>query len=253
MRKSFHKNPRLWIFLLVGLALLMSSCNKEIDEDVLGPAKTINDMLGTFSEVVGSLDNSDISKNDWVFYFQKGMLLGNRVNAEIRMNVSVYSTEQAKCGEKDGLNFQYVETQAQKIDGKLEEFKWDRSACVSQDKNDLLFGYIYPLLAPSGVTNTFHNVKLDTAIERLPDGVVEQGCPGRDSCNIRVYNLEFYQKMLLKNGVERILYHQYKVSPDVPFLARDLSYCISQSVDLSGTPIAVKQCIEVRNFGQKNE
>lgn len=252
MRKNIYREPKIWVLLLLGLVFVLASCKKNLNEEPLGPARSLNDVAESFVEVVKLLKPNDIEQNDWVFFFQKGMILGQRIDAEIATDLSVYEAQSAECSGTNGISFKYIETQQKKIDGKLEDFRWDRSACMPNDLNTVLLGYLFSLVAPDDYTNTFHDITTDFNVEMAPQAVVDAGCPGMNSCEIRVYNVSFKQKLISPEQEQRVLFHQYKISPDVPFMARDISYCISESVEVQGSPIAVKQCVEVRNFGQKN-
>ena len=80
----------------------------------------------------------------------------------------------------------------------------------------------------------------------------DAGCPGMTSCKMRVYSLDFQQKLISPEGEENLFHHQYKISPDVPWLARTLEYCISVKIELDGAEYPLKQCVHSTNFGNSS-
>ena len=252
MNRRLTSSKSIWLLLLFGLFIVLSSCTKDLNESAEGEAKTFNDMVNIFVEIVPHLNPENVELNDWIFLFQKGLIMVNRTEAEIVIDRSVFDVEDTSCGDYSGRYIQFKEVRQEKIDGKVEEFNKNGEDCIVFDKNYLLALYSLYFSAPEGVTNSFYNVKFNVTKELAPQGVVDQGCQGMPSCEIRVFNVEFQQKLLYPDGEEALYFKQLKISPDVPFLARDLSYCISLAVDIGDTSVPIKQCLEVRNFGKKN-
>lgn len=255
MRRNFMHSRKLWIILLLGLFFIVSSCTKELDKEELGPAISFNEVAQHFSQITKIIDPSRINAREWVVSLQKGIIMGQRLDrdAEILTELDLYNVADTQCGEEDGTLINYKETVNKKVNGKNENFESDKSACISKSRDTLLLSYLMSLVAPKDTINSFHDLSMVSSTESAPQAVVDQGCPNMPSCTIRVFNLKFKQKLIFPDGETIVRQLAYKISPDVPYLARDLSFCISLAVDLDGSDIPLQQCLEVRNFGTKQE
>lgn len=255
MKKKLTSNKHLWILLLLGLFFIVSSCTKELEKDELGPAISINEVANQFAQVVQHIDPTDIKTREWVVTLQKGMVMGQRIDrdAEILTQLDLYNVGDGQCADGNGILINYKQTVNKKVNGKNENFESDEADCIAKSQQDLLLGYVGVFFPPKDTISTLHDLRFSVGTETAPQGVVDQGCPNMASCEIRVFNVELKQKLVFPDGKTYLRLLQFKISPDVPYLARDLSFCITLAVDVNGTDVPIKQCLEVRNFGLKNE
>ncbi|MEC9282669.1 MAG: hypothetical protein VX642_08145 [Bdellovibrionota bacterium] len=253
MRNVFYEKRLVWVMLLCGLFFVLSSCTKDLEDDGLGQAYTISDVAKKFEDIVLKM-NPNLSTGDFVVQVQNGSIAGNDLDAEIVTRLDVYETQTADCyGDgSEGLQFYYLQTQQQKINGKLEKFKTDLNACLGDMLSDTYAIFLADINYPSSYSNTFYNINYSVAVEDAPQVIQDAGCPGMTSCKMRVYSLDFQQKVITPEGEEGLYHHQYKISPDVPWLARTLEYCISVKIELDGTEYPLQQCVHSTNFGNSS-
>lgn len=92
---------------------------------------------------------------------------------------------------------------------------------------------------------TFHNFKAIDSKGPSPD----PKCKG-DDCTIRIREVRFDIADRSGGGEKRYNY-VFKVSPDLPYLARFLSQCATSKQDVNGMDVPVTQCTDVIEAGNQ--
>lgn len=102
-----------------------------------------------------------------------------------------------------------------------------------------------PLRPPS-----FHHLKTWKTVDAPPPGVTQMaGCLGIKNCLINVYHVSFDEVFWDSKEGDK-LHVETMMSPDVPYLSRNLSTCQSLLVPVGtkGSNILLKQCSNVIDF-----
>ena len=236
--------------LLVSLCCL-GSCSKELQTEELGPAQTIYELAEKFQEIVQSMDDR-IQVGDFAVQVQTGSVFGQDMGGDIVYRFDVYERSPVECRGQQGFRIRYREIEEKLVEGKREQFHFDREVCFNDLRSDSFQIFLSNLVLPSQFTNSFHNLRLDITVEEAPDVVQQAGCQGMQTCSMRVYNLRFYQRILTPSGEEDLRLHEYRISPDVPWFARVLEHCIAVKVRVDSLDYPLRQCIRSSNFGRES-
>ena len=95
---------------------------------------------------------------------------------------------------------------------------------------------------------TYHNLETFSTIEDPPKFVQERSnCGGVLNCKIRVQTIRFNQVEWSAKGHDRYI-REFRVSPDVPYLAAALSNCITGIVPYGEIKTLLRQCERVEDF-----
>lgn len=122
------------------------------------------------------------------------------------------------------------------------------------------FGFVQPakVLAAAAATTqapTYHHLKTWITRERPPIRVQQSNnCEGIAGCLINLHHIEFDEVYWDKPEGTKVHY-EVTMSPDVPFLSRNMGTCQSLLVDIgdNGSNILLKQCTNVFDFAFKLE
>lgn len=248
-RRKVHRNPFIFGVFCLGLLIILSACNKDLADDELGQVISYSEIQDKYLTILEKIDNK-METGDWVFLHQKGSISGVDSNTSESFQIELTNTEEANCyNDVIGKKANYVEIRQKKINGKLEQHYWESDFCVRNDLYELLYSFYYSTYSADA---TYHNLSLTNEIGMPPQAVVDDSCPGIPDCKIRIFNLDFDQVFLL-NGKQTRIHYSFQISPDVPFLARDLKVCKTISYPVDNNIVPVTQCNEVRNFGKNSD
>jgi len=81
----------------------------------------------------------------------------------------------------------------------------------------------------------------------------KDNCGSYANCQMRVSQVNFDQLVAMSDGSFEAVKYRFVFSTEVPYFARVLEMCVTQSYELNGQKIPVTRCRRVKNFGFKGE
>lgn len=96
---------------------------------------------------------------------------------------------------------------------------------------------------------SYHDLVVRHQLSEPPEAVRQDAkCGGLAQCQIRTTEVSFSEVTKYDNQAPEKIQYVLLLSPDVPYFARILEFCISTSVLVEGRRYRVVQCKKVRNF-----
>jgi hypothetical protein len=104
-------------------------------------------------------------------------------------------------------------------------------------------------LCPSPSNVSYHGLQVFHRKEAVTD--YAESCGSYTNCQIDITEIRVDQVVKDSDGTQGVRKYDFILSKDVPYVAKDLSTCMTGTIEVNGQQVPVSQCVIVRNFGRQ--
>ena len=279
------KNNFRNLFIFVFCCSLLPACMKkqDLDSQDLGPAINSDELQSKMSDSIGILNYADIHKNEINSFTATTIFEETQVTKRYKQDLFVtgvtetpqtltldflFNKQDFINSESSLSNLPYqmiIESSSTTANTLAKAADIPRALARNVHAQDAapvpFFLYrAYAYFAIQGCREdkvTCHNLKMDQSKMYLkPELASAKVCPDINDCLIDIKKIEFDmldRGVATSDGKPFRTHYTFKVSPQLPFLSKVMSYCVRGLMDNGNRKVLAEDCMSLNNFSYGQE